>query len=149
MADSPCGPPPGYSLEIDSKSSAVGRAGLGKIVTRCCDDLLGAAAALCTLDEISRLAPPNVALTGLFTRAEEIGFLGTLEAIRLKTLPQDACVLSLECSKAFANAPQGDGVIVRVGDASSIFDTGLTPRADSSPRNSAPTAIRHSDSSAN
>ena len=98
----------------------------GLIVARCCDDLLGAAAALCVLDEIARIAPPNVALTGFFTRAEELGFLGTLEAIRLETLPKSACILSLECSKAFANAPQGAGVIVRVGDASSIFDTGLT-----------------------
>ncbi len=105
---------PGFSLEN------------GCVVTRCCDDLMGAAAALCALDEIAALAPPNVALTGLFTRAEEIGFLGALEAIRLETLPQNACILSLECSKAFSNAPQGAGVIVRVGDASSIFDTGLT-----------------------
>jgi putative aminopeptidase FrvX len=105
---------PGFSLEGDL------------IVTRCCDDLLGAAAALCVLDEIAQLAPPNVALTGFFTRAEELGFLGTLEAIRLETLPKNAYILSLECSKAFANAPQGAGVIVRVGDASSIFDTGLT-----------------------
>ena len=52
--------------------------------------------------------------------------LPQMEAIRLETLPQSACILSLECSKAFANAPQGAGVIVRVGDASSIFDTGMT-----------------------
>ncbi|MEI6234105.1 MAG: hypothetical protein WCT04_13705 [Planctomycetota bacterium] len=105
---------PGFSIENDF------------IVTRCCDDLLGAAAALCALDEISKSAPSGVALTGFFTRAEELGFLGTLEAIRLETLPKNACILSLECSKALANAPQGAGVIVRVGDASSIFDTDLT-----------------------
>ena len=52
----------------------------------------------------------------LFTRAEEVGFYGALEAIRHATLPKNACVLSLECSKAFAHAPQGEGVIVRVGD---------------------------------
>lgn len=98
----------------------------GMIVTRSCDDSLGCAVALCVLDEISKLAPANVAVTALFTRAEEIGFLGALEAIRLNTLRKDACVLSLECSKAFANAPQGGGAIVRVGDAASIFDTGLT-----------------------
>ena len=117
---------PGFSLEIESSIPAHGRTNPGRIVTRCCDDLLGAAAALCVLDEISKLAPQNVALTGLFTRAEEIGFLGTMEAIRLGTLPKNACVLSLECSKAFPHAPQGGGVIVRVGDAASIFDTGLT-----------------------
>ncbi|HLX64774.1 MAG TPA: hypothetical protein VKX17_26115 [Planctomycetota bacterium] len=105
---------PGFSIEN------------GLIVTRCCDDLLGSAVALCVLDEIAKLAPPDIALTGLFTRAEELGFLGAFEAIRLGTLPKNACVLSLETSRAFANAPQGGGAIVRVGDKESIFDTGLT-----------------------
>ena len=54
---------PGFSVQDDV------------IVTRCCDDLLGAAAALCVLDEISKLAPEDVAVTGFFTRAEELGFL--------------------------------------------------------------------------
>src|SRR6185295_337769 len=65
----------------------------GMIVTRSCDDSLGCAVALCVLDEISKLAPTNVSVIGLFTRAEEIGFLGALEAIRLNTLPMNACVL--------------------------------------------------------
>lgn len=95
-------------------------------VTRCCDDLLGAAAALCVLDEIARIQPKGIELWGLFTRAEEIGFLGTLEAIRHKTIPKNACVLSLECSKAAGIAPQGEGVIVRVGDRASIFDPNLS-----------------------
>src|SRR6185503_9011167 len=47
-------------------------------------------------------------------------------AIRLGTVPRDANVLSLECSKALPNAPQGGGVIVRVGDRMSIFDPSLT-----------------------
>lgn len=106
---------PGFSVAVDS------------IVTRCCDDLLGAAAALSVLDELSRRKPKGVSVWALFTRAEEIGFLGTLEAIRLKTLPKTACVLSLECSNA-ANgiAEPGAGVIVRVGDKSSIFDPNLS-----------------------
>lgn len=98
----------------------------GHIVGRVCDDLLGAAVVLSTLDELARRAPEGVAVWGLFTRAEEIGFLGALEAIRLGTVPRDACVLSLECSKALADAPQGDGIIVRVGDRASIFDPGVT-----------------------
>lgn len=110
---------PGYALETQTNGAQF-------ISARCCDDLLGAAAMLCVFDELLRLAPPQVHVIGLFTRAEEIGFLGTLEAIRLKTLPQNSSVLSLECSKAFAHAPQGAGVIVRVGDAASIFDPGLT-----------------------
>jgi putative aminopeptidase FrvX len=98
----------------------------GKIVTRCCDDLLGAAAALCTLDSIAGMKAQSAPLWGLFTRAEEIGFLGALEAIRHQTIPLNSRVLSLECSKAFEHAPQGGGVIIRVGDRSSIFNPQLT-----------------------
>lgn len=98
----------------------------GRISGRVCDDLLGAAAALAALTEIAEHRPAGVAVWGLFTRAEEIGFLGALEAIRLGTVPEGADVLSLECSKALADAPQGGGVIVRVGDRMSIFDPGLT-----------------------
>jgi endoglucanase len=98
----------------------------GRICGRVCDDLVGAAVVLCTLDELARRAPPGVEVWGLFTRAEEIGFLGTLEAIRLGTVPPDARVLSLECSKALVDAPQGGGVIVRVGDRTSVFDPGMS-----------------------
>lgn len=98
----------------------------GRITARVCDDLLGAAAILACLDEVARRAPEGVAVCGLFTRAEEVGFLGALEAIRLGTVPAAAAVLSLECSKALPEAPQGGGVIVRVGDRTSIFDPGLT-----------------------
>ncbi len=105
---------PGFDLAAD------------RITARVCDDLLGAAAALAALAEIASLRPPGVAVWGLFTRAEEVGFLGALEAIRLGTVPPRADVLSLECSKALPDAPQGGGVIVRVGDRMSIFDPGLT-----------------------
>jgi endoglucanase len=98
----------------------------GRISGRVCDDLLGAAAVLATLTEVAERRPAGAAVWGLFTRAEEVGFLGALEAIRLGTVPRGADVLSLECSKALADAPQGGGVIVRVGDRMSIFDPGLT-----------------------
>jgi endoglucanase len=102
----------------------------GKVTARVCEDLLGAAAILAVLDEIA-LARPSTCVWGLFTRAEEVGFLGALEAIRLGTVPMDADVLSLECSKALADAPQGGGVIVRVGDRMSIFDPSLTAALES------------------
>ncbi|MCW8132936.1 MAG: M20/M25/M40 family metallo-hydrolase [Planctomycetota bacterium] len=98
----------------------------GKIYSRCCDDLLGAAAALCVLDELHRAKPKDCAVWGLFTRAEEVGFYGALMAIRARQVPREARVLSLECSKALPHAPQGAGVIVRVGDAASLFDAKLT-----------------------
>ncbi len=105
---------PGFAVDDD------------RISGRVCDDLLGAAVVLCALDELARRRPAGAAVWGLFTRAEEIGFLGALEAIRLRTVPPRSRVLSLECSKALADAPQGGGVIVRVGDRTSIFDPGLT-----------------------
>ncbi len=98
----------------------------GHVTGRVCDDLLGAAMALSALGEVARRSPPDVEVWALFTRAEEIGFLGTLEAIRLATVPRGARVLSIECSSALAGAPQGDGVIVRVGDRRTVFDPGLT-----------------------
>jgi endoglucanase len=98
----------------------------GRIVSRCCDDLLGAAAALVTLDEVHRTRPPGARVWGFFTRAEEVGLLGATAGIRAKTIPRDARVLSLETSRALPHAPQGGGVIVRVGDARSLFEPRLT-----------------------
>jgi putative aminopeptidase FrvX len=93
----------------------------GLVTARVCDDLLGAAAILATLDEVGECP-----VWGLFTRGEEIGFLGAIEAIRLGTVPAGSAVLSLECSPALPSAPQGGGVIVRVGDRMSIFEPTLT-----------------------
>lgn len=98
----------------------------GRVVTRNCDDSMGCVAALCALDEIARRRPAGVSLQVLFTRAEELGFLGAIEAIRLRTVPKDAVVISLEASKALPEAPQGGGVIVRVGDRESTFDPTVT-----------------------
>jgi putative aminopeptidase FrvX len=94
------------------------------IEARACDDLLGAAAVVAALESAAGGDGPPV--MGLLTRAEEVGLLGALEAARLGTVPEDALVLSLECSKALADAPQGAGVVVRVGDRASIFDPRLT-----------------------
>ncbi|MCI3948958.1 MAG: hypothetical protein K0R11_892 [Acidimicrobiales bacterium] len=95
------------------------------IEARACDDLIGVAAVVSALELAARSGdgPP---VMGLLTRAEEVGLLGALEAARLGTVPRDALVLSLECSKALADAPQGGGVVVRVGDRATIFDPALS-----------------------
>ena len=97
----------------------------GNFVSRCLDDLLGAAAALAVLDEMNRKRPRGANVWGYFTRAEEVGFLGTLAGIRARALPKNARVLSLETSSVLPHVKQGDGVIVRVGDAMSLFDPQL------------------------
>jgi endoglucanase len=98
----------------------------GRIVSRCLDDLLGAAAALVVLDEMNRRRPRGAHVWGYFTRAEEIGLFGALAGIDAGAVPKRARVLSLETSRALPTARPGDGVIVRVGDSRSLFDPRLT-----------------------
>lgn len=93
----------------------------GRVTARACDDLLGVVAGLDAL-----VASGDVRASLLCTRAEEVGWYGALEAVRLGTIPPDATVLSLECSPMLGHAPQGGGVIVRVGDLRSVFDPVLT-----------------------
>lgn len=90
-----------------------------------CDDLAGAAAALAALDR-ARKDPALRHFGVLLTRAEEVGFVGAIGASRHGTLPADSRVLSIECSRSFADSPIGGGPVVRVGDAATVFDHQLT-----------------------
>jgi len=92
---------------------------------RACDDLAGAAAMVCCLEEMVRRR-----LTGeayfLFTRAEEVGFAGALAASRLETIPQRCYVVAVETSSELPTARIGDGPILRVGDKASVFHPAAT-----------------------
>jgi endoglucanase len=94
--------------------------------THACDDLAGAAAALAAYDAIHRKA--GLAHTALlFTRAEEIGFVGAIGAARGGSVPAGARLVCLECSRSFPHdSPIGAGPIVRVGDKMSVFTPELT-----------------------
>jgi len=96
--------------------------------THACDDLAALAAALVAYDAISRdAACAHVAL--LFTRSEEIGFIGAIGAARGGTVPQGARLVCLENSRSFPHdSPIGAGPIVRVGDRLSVFTPELTNR---------------------
>lgn len=96
--------------------------------THACDDLAALAAALVAYDVISRdAACAHVAL--LFTRSEEIGFIGAIGAARGGTVPQGARLVCLENSRSFPHdSPIGGGPIVRVGDRLSVFTPELTNR---------------------
>lgn len=100
----------------------------GLVHTHACDDLAALAAALVAFDGISRdPALAHVAL--LFTRSEEIGFIGAIGAARDGTVPKGARLLCLENSRSFPHdSPIGAGPIVRVGDRLSVFTPELTNR---------------------
>lgn len=101
----------------------------GILHTHACDDLAAAACALEAFDRVrARRAAGETRCDArvLFTRAEEIGFIGAIAATRLGTIPADAKVIALENSRAFPEAPIGGGPIVRVGDRLTIFSPRLT-----------------------
>lgn len=99
----------------------------GLLYTHACDDLAAVAAALSTLEVLRRRT--DAAHVGLlFTRAEEIGFIGAIAACKHKSVPKNARLICLENSRSFAESPIGAGPIVRVGDKMSVFGPTLTNR---------------------
>jgi len=97
----------------------------GLVHTLACDDLAALAAAVAAFESLP-LAELDRPVRLLFTRAEEIGFVGAIGACRAGTIPADARVIALENSRSFAESPIGGGPIVRVGDRMSIFNPSLT-----------------------
>ncbi|QQE10694.1 hypothetical protein JD969_14460 [Planctomycetota bacterium] len=102
----------------------------GKLHARVCDDLAATAASLCAFDrwyqrnknQLNQAS--NVQL--VFTRAEEVGFIGAIGACQSGLLTKDARIIALENSKSFVHdSPQGAGPIIRVGDRISTFNDEL------------------------
>lgn len=104
----------------------------GLLRTNACDDLAAVAAAVAAMDVLLgqwRSGAPSAAhrdVRLLFTRAEEIGFVGAIAACRERSMPADSRIIALENSRSFDDSPIGGGPIVRVGDRMSIFSPGLT-----------------------
>lgn len=94
----------------------------GLIHGRACDDLIGVASILATLIELKRRRA-RVNVIGVIARAEEIGFLGAMAVAAGKRLPKDSMIISLETSRELPGVKMGRGVILRVGDRTSIFDS--------------------------
>ncbi|CAN5837338.1 hypothetical protein BH11PLA1_BH11PLA1_18680 [soil metagenome] len=91
-----------------------------------CDDLAALAAALAAFAALYAQPDFHGDVRLLFTRAEEIGFIGAIAACKVKTMPSGSRIIALENSRAFADSPLGAGPIVRVGDRLSIFTPWLT-----------------------
>ncbi len=98
-----------------------------KIHSRACDDLLGCAEILCLFRELEELGA-SAHCAGLFTRAEEVGFVGAIKLAQTNILPKGLTILSLETSTPRGTAEIGKGPIVRVGDKVSSFDGPATAR---------------------
>ncbi len=101
----------------------------GIIHTNACDDLAAVAAALSAIDELAKLKASGTDIGDvrvLFTRAEEVGFIGAIGASRDRFMPKGSRIIALENSRAFPDSPIHGGPIVRVGDRISIFSPELT-----------------------
>jgi putative aminopeptidase FrvX len=96
-----------------------------RIYARGCDDVAGASAMLYAIDELVRSGKSCDAYF-LFTRAEEVGFVGAIAACRLKTIPAKCFVVAMETSSERPFAKMGDGPILRVGDKASTFTHAAT-----------------------
>lgn len=92
---------------------------------RACDDVAGLAGILCAIDELCRKRS-RVPFMAFFTRAEEVGFGGALAAVADKTVPREAIVVAVECSKAVTGVSLGAGPVLRVGDKASVFTPAAT-----------------------
>lgn len=98
----------------------------GMMHSPACDDLAGAAAALSALDVLSKKRGWDGDVRVLLTRAEEVGFVGAIQACQSGIIPKNAQLIALETSRTFSDSPIGNGPIVRVGDRISVFHHGLT-----------------------
>ena len=96
-----------------------------KIHSRAVDDLAGCAA-LIALIQLLGERQPQAHVHIIFTRAEEVGFIGACGMAMGNILPRSLPIISLEASKVVPGAEQGQGVVIRVGDAFCIFDPEIT-----------------------
>ena len=96
-----------------------------RLYSRACDDLVGCAAVLSLLAELKRRRIRKK-VVGIFTVAEEAGLHGAKYLCMKKRLPKKTNLIAIETSSELCNAKIGDGVVIRVGDARSIFTPEMT-----------------------
>jgi len=97
----------------------------GNVYARDCDDIAGCAAMLALLQRLSR-KKARAEVYCLFTRAEEVGFIGAIGAAKAGTVPRQLPIIAIETSSELPHARIGDGPILRVGDRMSVFEPSLT-----------------------
>jgi putative aminopeptidase FrvX len=98
-----------------------------KIYAHRIDDLGGCAALLCALNYLFiHNLKPKVTVNFVFTRAEEVGFIGLISLIKNGYLPKNGYYLSCETSKCIPPVEFGKGVVLRIGDRGGIFNNEFT-----------------------
>lgn len=97
--------------------------------SRACDDLAGCAA-LVAIAHVLAEREDQLPCAFVFTRAEEVGFVGAWEFAASGLLPHTTPIISVETSSERPPARMGQGPIIRVGDRASVFDAGLTAHLD-------------------
>lgn len=90
------------------------------IFTKGADDLVGCAVILVLLKTLKERGMGGV-VRGVFTRAEEQGFIGTLGMIRSGSVSPTTKIISVETSKALAGVVLGGGPVIRLGDRAGMF----------------------------
>lgn len=95
------------------------------LYTKAADDLIGAYSILETAIRLWKTkSPARLNFAGLLSRAEEVGFIGTLrhlEEFYKKPAKTSVVCVSLETSKTLPGAEIGKGPVVRLGDRTTIF----------------------------
>ncbi len=99
------------------------------IRARACDDIVGCAGMLDLLMRLSK-KKARADVMCLFTRAEEVGFVGAIAAVRSKVLPKKRPIVAIEISSVLPGVEQGAGPILRVGDRTAVFTPELTNFCD-------------------
>ena len=97
----------------------------GKIRSKAIDNVLSAALILKLLDDFSA-AGRRAHVYGVFTSAEEVGFVGAMELMRSPMLPKGIPMVVMETSRELPGFKIGRGPVIRVGDRLSIYDDELT-----------------------
>ncbi|MBN8217532.1 MAG: hypothetical protein J0L75_12875 [Spirochaetes bacterium] len=99
-----------------------------RVYTRAADDLGGVAMILASIARLPRRL--RGATAAIFSRAEEVGFRGVLGLLRDGRIGPNNAVISIETSRALPGAVHGRGPIIRLGDRSRVFDSGVIARLD-------------------
>ncbi|MDO8493808.1 MAG: M28 family peptidase [Deltaproteobacteria bacterium] len=93
----------------------------GNIVSKACDNLVSVSILL-NLLKVLKTNKKKADIVCLFTRAEEVGFVGAKQAVRSKFITTKQPVIVLEASSAKAGKVLiGGGPVLRVGDSVSVF----------------------------